>query len=284
MKTNVLACIDGSKHTATVCDYAAWASTQLGASLVLLHVVPKSEPTLLFSISGAASLVPQDNITRELVDLDIKREALAKEHSRQILEQAGNHIMAAGYNAPRTIQRVGRLVEEIEQYDDYCQLLVMGRQGANEDDDLGRLGSHVEQVIRTTDKPLLLTWDSFKQPQKIMLAFDGSETCRKGVDMLATSALFKGVECHLVMVADAEPHNVEQLELARLQLDVAGLKATATLLQGEVKKNLLAYQDQQDIDLVVMCAYGHSRIRQWLLGSITDLMLKESTKPLLILR
>ncbi|NLJ92392.1 MAG: universal stress protein, partial [Aeromonadales bacterium] len=52
----------------------------------------------------------------------------------------------------------------------------------------------------------------------------------------------------------------------------------------KVKENLLAYQEKQNIDLIIMGAYGHSRIRQWLLGSITNLMLQESTKPLLILR
>lgn len=284
MKTNVLACIDGSQHTATVCDYAAWASSRLGASLVLLNIIPKSEPTLLFNISGAASLTLQDNITQELVALDQKREALAKAHSRQILDNASQHIIDSGYNAPRTVQRVGRLVDEIEQYDDYCQLLVMGRQGANENEDAARLGSHVEHVIRTTDKPTLLTWERFSEPKKVMLAFDGSETCRKGVDMLANSTLFKGIECHLVMVADPDPHNLEQLEVARLQLEVAGLRAVSALLQGEVKKHLLNYQEQHDMDLVIMGAYGHSRIRQWLLGSITDLMLQESSRTLLILK
>lgn len=284
MKTNVLACIDGSKHTATVCDYAAWASSRLGASLILLNIIPKSEPTLLFNISGAASLMSQDNITKDLAELDIKREALAKAHSRQILDQASQHIEASGYMAPHTVQHVGRLVEEIEKYDDYCQLLVMGRRGANEDERKGHLGSHVEQVIRTTDKSLLLTWDTFKQPENIMLAFDGSNTSRKGVALVAASPLFKGLNCHLVMVADADPQNLELLEVARLHLEEAGLKATAKLVQGDIKKNLLSYQKQNNIDLVVMGAYGHSRIRQWLLGSITDLMLQESTKPLLIIK
>ncbi|GGB46617.1 universal stress protein [Oceanisphaera marina] len=284
MKTNVLACIDGSKHTTIVCDYAAWATKQLDASLVLLHVLPKPEPTMLFNMSGAASLSPQDKITDELANLDKKRIELAKEHSKQVLDQASAHVTESGFAKPRTIQRVGRLVNEIEQYDDYCQLLVLGRQGANEDDSISRLGSHVEQVIRTTDKPLLLTLSEFKQPRKVMLAFDGSDTTRKGVDMLASSPLFKGLECHIVMVAGPDPQNLEQLEVARLQLEDAGLKAVSALLQGEVKKNLLAYQQKQDIDLVVMGAYGHSRIRQWLLGSITDLMLQESTQPLLILR
>ena len=284
MKTNVLACIDGSKHTTTVCDYAAWASRQLDASLVLLHVLPKPEPTLLYNVSGAASLSSQDDITKELSDLDAKRAALAKEHSKQVLEQASNHVTESGYPAPRTIQRQGRLVHELEQYDDYCQLLVLGRQGANEDDAVSRLGSHVEQVIRTTDKPLLLTLETFQQPTKVMLAFDGSKTTRKGIDMMASSPLFRGLECHIVMVAGPDPQNLEQLEVARLQLEEAGLKAVSALLQGEVKQNLLAYQEKQGIDLLVMGAYGHSRIRQWLLGSITNLMLKESTQPMLILR
>lgn len=284
MKKNVLACIDGSPHTVAVCDYATWVSSGLNRSLVLLHVIPKAEPTLLFNVSGAASLASQDSITQDLAELDKKRDALAKEHSRQILAQAHNHVTATGFAPPRTIQRVGRLAQEIEQYDDYCELLVMGRQGTNEGGNSKRLGSHVEQVIRTTNKPLLLTCGEFKTPRKVMLAFDASLTTHNGVEMLAASPLFRDVECHLVMVAGPDPQNLELLEVARLQLELAGLKAKSALLQGDVKNNLIAYQDKQDIDLMIMGAYGHSRIRQWLLGSITDIMLQESTKPLLILR
>ena len=284
MNTNVLACIDGSEHTETVCDYAAWASCQLGAHLVLLHVLHKPEPTMLFNLSAAASLHAQDDITSELAELDKKRIELAKAQSRQVLDQASAHVLQAGFPTPRTIQHEGRLAQVLDQYEDYSQLLVLGRQGTNADDTPSRLGSHVEQVIRTTDKPLLLTTGEFKKPSRIMLAFDGSATTRKGLDMLASSPLFRGLECHIVMVAGPNPQNLELLEVARLQLETAGLKATSALLQGEVKKNLLAYQQKQNIDLMVMGAYGHSRMRQWLLGSITDLMLLESPQPLLILR
>ncbi|MFP2767978.1 universal stress protein [Oceanisphaera sp. KMM 10153] len=284
MNTNVLACIDGSEHTATVCDYAAWANCRLGTSLVLLHVLHKPEPSVLLNLSAATSLYAQEDITTELAALDKKRVELVKEQSRLVLEQAGNHVTQAGFPTPRTIQREGRLAQVLDQYEDYCQLLVLGRQGSNQDDSPNRLGSHVEQVIRTTDKPLLLTTGEFKKPSRIMLAFDGSTTTRKGLDMLASSPLFRDLECHVVMVAGPDPKNLELLEVARLQLEEAGLKATSALLQGEVKKNLLAYQQKQNIDLTVMGAYGHSRMRQWLLGSITDLMLLESSQPLLILR
>ncbi|MGP7733708.1 universal stress protein [Oceanimonas smirnovii] len=284
MSTNVLAGIDGSKHTACVSEYAAWAAQQLSASLVLLNVMHKPEPTLLYNMSAAASLSAQDKIHAELADLDKKRAELAKAQSQVILEQASQHVQQAGYPAPRTISREGRLTEVLEQYDDYADLVVLGRRGNNEDDSPDRLGGHVEHVIRTTDKPLLLTDGEFKAPERVMIAFDGSETTRKCVEYIARSPLFKGLECHVVMVAGPSEEKQAQLEAARQLLEDNGHQATAALLQGEVKKNLLAYQDRQNMDMMVMGAYGHSRIRLWLLGSITNLMLQESHKPMLILR
>ncbi|MFU8788635.1 MAG: universal stress protein, partial [Methylobacter sp.] len=38
------------------------------------------------------------------------------------------------------------------------------------------------------------------------------------------------------------------------------------------------------IDMTVMGAFGHTRIRDWLLGSFTVKMLTHSNKPLLLLR
>jgi len=38
------------------------------------------------------------------------------------------------------------------------------------------------------------------------------------------------------------------------------------------------------IDLLVMGVYGHSRIRQFLVGSTTTQMLRTTTSPLLLLR
>ncbi|MDP5776249.1 universal stress protein, partial [Pseudomonas aeruginosa] len=44
------------------------------------------------------------------------------------------------------------------------------------------------------------------------------------------------------------------------------------------------YQNEHAIDLLVMGAYGHSRIRQFLVGSTTTSMLRSTTSPLLLLR
>lgn len=53
---------------------------------------------------------------------------------------------------------------------------------------------------------------------------------------------------------------------------------------GEVEPTLHAYQAEHGIDLLVMGAYGHSRIRQFLVGSTTAHMLRTTTTALLLLR
>ena len=39
--SKIIACIDGSLATNTVCDYAAWFSDKLNSPLQLLHVIDK---------------------------------------------------------------------------------------------------------------------------------------------------------------------------------------------------------------------------------------------------
>lgn len=284
MSSNVLAGIDGSEHTAAVCDYAAWAADRLSASLVLLHVLHRPEPIVLVNLSAATSLDAQEQVIDELAALDEKRLELVRERSRLILEQATARIEAAGYPAPRAVQREGRLVQALARYDDYAELLVLGRQGSGHAGCDHRLGSHVEQVIRTTDRPLLLTLGSFQPPRRLMLAFDGSATSEKGVAWLAGSPLFAGLECHLVMVGEDEPGRRASLARAARTLTDAGRACTTALLQGKVESCLLDYQRQQDIDLMLMSAYSQSRLREWLLGSTTHHMLAQTGVPLLILR
>lgn len=283
MSTNVLACIDGSEFSASVCDYAGWASKQLAAPLVLLNVLHKPERTLPLDLSASTSLELQEKLLAELAEIDKKRTALAEQQSQLILEQARDRLVESGYPAPRTLQHQGRLLETLEQYDDFCQLLVLGRQGTGQHKRHQRMGSHVEQLIRTTDKPVLLVPRTFQHPSRLMLAFDGSATTRKGVEMLTTSSLFQGLHCHLVIVNEDYQHQ-GQLEWAERTLRRAGLETTTTRLEGDIEYNLRQYQREHDIELIVMGAYGHSRIRQWLVGSTTTAMIAGATVPLLILR
>ncbi|KIH76190.1 Nucleotide-binding universal stress protein, UspA family [Geoalkalibacter ferrihydriticus] len=284
MKTLVLACIDGSTYAPAVCDAAAWAALRLEAPLTFLHVLSKTQEPRPADLSGSLGLGARESLLEELAELDAKRGKLAQERGRQILAAAKERAKNAGVASPEALQRHGGLVETLSELEGGIRLLVLGRRGEAADVAKEHLGSHLERVIRAMSRPILVTTAEFRAPQKIMLAFDGSATTRKGVDMVAASPLFKGLPCHLVMVGPDTAEARAQLERARLRLESAGFETPAVILPGEASSVLSQYQQEHGIDLMIMGAYGHSRIRQLLIGSTTTEMMLKSTVPLLLLR
>jgi nucleotide-binding universal stress UspA family protein len=175
-------------------------------------------------------------------------------------------------------------VESLRELESDTRLLVIGKQGEDSGTDLQLIGSQLESVIRTLHRPILVTPASFSVPNSVMLAFDGSATTRKGVEMLASSPLFKGIPIHLVMVGEDTGDSRALLESARDALTAAGFEVHIAIRAGEVGPTLHAYQAEHGIGLLVMGAYGHSRIRQFLVGSTTTSMIRSTTTPLLLLR
>lgn len=281
---NVLACIDGSPQAGAVCDCAAWASLRLDAPLTLLHVLDQQQYPATGNLSGIIGLGSREYLLEELAALDEKRSKLALEEGRMMLDAAKQRVTSAGVTQPDVRQRHGDLVESLRDLESDIRLLVIGKQGEDSSTDFQLIGSQLESVIRTMHRPILVTPSNFTAPTSVMLAFDGSATSRKGVEMLASSPLFKGIPIHLVMVGADTSDSRVPLESARDALKAAGFDVHIANRAGEVEPTLHAYQAEHGIGLLVMGAYGHSRIRQFLVGSTTTSMIRSTTTPLLLLR
>ncbi len=284
MKTRVLACIDGSSYTPAVCDAAVWASQRLDAPLKFLHALQRKQEVTSIDLSGSIGLDARESLLEELVALDEKRNKLAMERGRQILSIAKDRARAAGNESVDGCQRHGGLVETLTELQEGIRLLVLGQRGEAASVASEHLGSHLERVVRTMKRPILVTPAEFNAPKQVMLAFDGSATTRKGVDMVAGSPLLRGLPCHLVMAGSDTAEKRAKLEQARKTLEDAGIEAPTAIVPGDSDIVLRQYQQDNDIDLIIMGAYGHSRIRRLLIGSTTTAMLRQSVVPVLLLR
>lgn len=281
---NVVACIDGSSNTEAVCDAAAWASLRLSVPLQLLHVLDRSAYPTHGNLSGNIGLGTREHLLEELVVLDEKRGRLALEQGNHMLEAARMRAEADGAEQVSMVQRHGSLVETLTEMEPEIRLLVMGRQGEAHEHEAHAIGSHLENVIRTIHRPILVALAGFRAPESFMLAYDGSATATKALEMVAASPLLKGLGCHIVMVMDAGVNRDAELDAGCALLVAAGFNVVRTVLEGEVASALHRYRSEQSIDLMVMGAYGHSRIRQFLVGSNTTRMLSHSDVALLLLR
>lgn len=284
MEKLVLACIDGSSYATAVCDAASWAALRMDAPLKFLHLLHREETPPPADLSGSIGLGAQESLLEELAALDEKRGKLAQERGRAVLAAIRDRARDAGVASPEGLHRRGGLVETLTELEEDIRLLVLGKRGEEADVASEHLGSHLERVIRTLHRPILVTTGEFRPPQRVMLAFDGSATARKALAMVAGSPLFKGLPCHLVMVGTDNSEAQNELSRARQVLEQAGFDTPAVILPGEAESVLGRYQQEHGIELMIMGAYGHSRIRHLLIGSTTTAMLRKSTIPLLLLR
>ncbi|MDX1466460.1 MAG: universal stress protein [Halomonas sp.] len=284
MTEQVMAAIDGSQFSEGVCDYAAWASLALGAPLTFLHVVDNHPQTAEADLSGNLGLGAREHLLEELAHLDEQRAKVAQEQGRLMLKAAKERAVEDGVAKPATRQRNGTLVETLAELEADMRLLVIGKRGEGAHQASDHLGSNLERVVRTLHRPILMAPETFTRPERVMIAFDGSKTTRKGVEMLAKSPLFNGIPVHVVIVGAETGDHRSQLEWALATLREAGHEAEGAIRAGDVEETLRGYQQEHGIDLLVMGAYGHSRVRHLLVGSTTTTMLRRASLPVLLLR
>jgi len=77
---------------------------------------------------------------------------------------------------------------------------------------------------------------------------------------------------------------ISRLDEAKQGLQGAGFQPVCRLLEGEREKAIFNYIIQHDISLLIMGAYGHSRIRHLVIGSTTAQLLRSSNIPVLLFR
>ncbi|WNO62063.1 universal stress protein [Rheinheimera sp. MMS21-TC3] len=284
MKKRIMACIDASPYAEAICEYAVWAANKLQAPMSVIHVLDKALHTQTPDLSGSIGLGSQELLLQQLAELDEKHGKLAMERGRHILDAAAERAEQAGVADVDQRLRHGQLVETLVAMQDETRLVVMGKRGFSSAEEHGHIGLHVERVIRSISSPILLTQQRYVEPKRIMLAFDGSATAEKCLTILANGSFAKGLPVHIVMAGDKNEENKHCLAAAILQLEQAGFTTQSAIVEGDPETVLNEYQQRHNIDMMVMGAYGHSRIRQFIVGSTTTGMICNAKCSLLILR
>ena len=282
----VYACIDGLATTTAVIDWTAWSARRLSVPLELLHVLERPpEMPHVGDYSGAIGLGAQEVLLQKLSDLDEQRGKLAQEAGRQMLQNAQERASAAGVAQVDGRMRHGELVDTLLELEPDARLFVLGEHYHASSPRKIHLDHHVERVIRAVKRPVLVaTAEQFVAPERFVIAYDGSATARKTVEMVAASPLLRGLPALVAMAGSDTPAAQQALQDARQLLQGAGFAVETTLLSGEPEQALPALLKTQGATLLVMGAYGHSRIRHLIVGSTTTTLLRLSEVPVLILR
>lgn len=279
--STILTCTDGSLYAPSIYQHAAWAAERLGSSIHVLHVIERDESLDKQDLSGSIGFDANAELLEELAKHDESHARVARLRGKAILEDAAKQL--AGHDV-KTTQRHGSVVETLEEFEKGAELVVIGKRGEHADFAKSHLGSNLERVIRSARIPVMVAAREFKPISRFLIAFDGGPSALKAVHHAATSPLLKGLECHLLMISKPDKERQLSLEHAATGLRGAGFTVKADLLSGDPDEVIAAEVEQREIGLLVMGAYGHSRVRNLILGSTTTHLIRTCHVPVVLFR
>ena len=299
MYTGMLIPLDGSKTAEKVLPHARYLAARLETPVELLAVIDIAEL--------AAQVSPEKARFLNTIINDGERQ------SKEYLSKIAATFPGRGVKC--TIEK-GRAADAIigRGDADTGMLIAMGTHGRS---GMNRwlLGSVAEKVLRGTANPLLLVraTDEAKSEgeatlKSIMVPLDGSEIAASVLPMVAGMATKLGLEVELFRAFNI-PYSVygtgdgyyavnieelinevgnearEYLEKMSAELKKLGVaKVTCTTKEGFGADEIISLGRKNPDNLIAMCSHGRSGVKRWVLGSVTETVVRHSEDPVLIVR
>ena len=122
------------------------------------------------------------------------------------------------------------------------------------------------------------------QVKKILVAFDGSPTSKNIVNFISNYSYFKGTDITLISVGKEKDEISDSFSAAKNNLKASNLTVHTENLSGDPKIVLADFVKENSFNLLMMGAYGHSKIRSYIVGSTTTRLVNTIRLPVFLLR
>jgi nucleotide-binding universal stress UspA family protein len=301
MYKKILIPLDGSKLAENALPLARCFARALQVPIELLSVVDIAEAARRVAADGIA-------VTRELAD-DANRRFV------KYLEELAKRFPTG--RVYRTVRK-GNAADTIiaTSASDPQTLIVMathGRSGL----DRWLLGSVTEKVLRSGDSPLLIVrakednsppWE-MAAPKRLLVPLDGSELAERILPYVQHLAKHLDLEVMLIgvygspvaasaggegfydatqlhaFIAELRAEKITYLGGKTEELKWHGLKNVSFVAkEGLAPDEIIACSRANPDTLIAMCSHGRSGVKRWLLGSVTETVVRHSEVPVLVVR
>ncbi|HUE70630.1 MAG TPA: universal stress protein [Pirellulaceae bacterium] len=270
MVRSILIGISGTRCSQSAAAYALELAKKHRASLLGVAVVDVSSLCPLESVPLSAGAYKYQ---RDEAVLTAARQALS-----QSLVEFTQQATAAGVTS-RTMQLDGNPAEVLVAESQRTDLIVVGKRCAP-DEDFEQTSGTARAVLYQAARPILCVPQDPAGGNAVLVAYDGSLQSAKTLQLFVASGLAAEREIHLLTIADdAAPIAQRGIEF----LHAHDLRVNAHLEAGNhPARQILETASRLNAGLIVMGAYGQPRLREFMFGSVTKAILRESRIPLFL--
>jgi nucleotide-binding universal stress UspA family protein len=274
---SILVPVDGRRSNEYVVHGALSLAQKLQAQLSLLHIESDPKQAVLLLGEGISGVLIDDMIARaDEENAEFRSQAQAE--YQEVLAQFDPAYLDP---KPRFINKQGREDIVIAKTGQLTDLLVVAKPS-----DENRFFTYqcLQSALFETGRPVLM-WPDKKLSadfKKIAICWNGSLEGAKAV--IGALGFLQKAEQIDVLCANTDKSSDVQTDDLMDYLGLHGISAKRIDFDpkpfGSVGLGLL--EKTSDMDLMVMGAYSHSRMRELILGGVTRDILEESNIPVLM--
>jgi len=281
----ILAALDGSESGRSAGKYAAHLALRMDAGLEALNVIDARslEGPTLRDFTMHLGLEPFETYTQALREV---LETQAREVISRFKEDAAELGLPESHITP--VIEIGIIAETICTRALKADLVVMGQHGEHRTFSGGLLGSASEQIVRRAARPVMVCPPTFAPIQRPLLAYDGSEPADNALHLANDFASQLGTGLAVLIAVDGEQMTEEHAHAVRSRaedyLAHCCLETEITLVEGHAEEQIIEHAAKEAYDLIIMGAFGRGRIRELIVGSTTEYVMRKSTVPVMLTR
>jgi len=282
---SILAVTDGAEGSDTAMTAAIDLGQRFAARVEFLHVANDPGDLMPYVGEGMSAAALDQVVASVEAGNDKRREAVEASYQRLctsagLAEVAPEEALAAGKFAVCLTKVVGRQAEIIERRGRLADLIVMPHPAQVEGDE----STSIDAALFGSGRPVLLVPAEAKPGfgKSVALAWDGSREAATAVN--AALPLLKQAESVAIVTAREDADVAEASALARYLLGHGVEARTWAFTPGaaSIAEELLRQAQEAGADFLVMGAYGHSRLRERILGGATEGVLVHAKIPVLM--
>lgn len=279
MVNKILVPVDGSVNGFNALEYGIYIARQLGASLIGVYVLDVNliQGPIFTDISGSVGMPPYDGFFEAV-------ETSLNEKADFILKDFAARCRRAGVSS-ETKKPIGKISQVIIEEGQNADLIVMARKGEHFHlKEGGLLGSVAEAVVRNSGKPVIVTPENFIEIESMAIAYDGSEPAKKALKFSVDFSENTAWPLTAIIITSDSKKTAALADEIEDSLEDRSTDCAIVTLQGKETEEIINYIKEGAVELMVMGAFGHNRLRSLIMGSTTSHVIQKSTIPVLLTR
>jgi len=276
--------IDGSAESFEAYEYGLAIAHRIESNIKTIFIVDQRKTQVPYIYAGGTYEISYERIYippdpgvstfYEKVGKDLRKFA---ENCLQRCKKKADKVGVDWKGAVREGFPAAELAEECRSGD----VLIVGQRGENAQYKREVIGSTVEDLVRSSPRPVIVCPKSRNPIKRVLFPYDRSRAAENALQLYC-NAMRNLAEDFILFITNEEGGISDCAEEEVDYLRQHGIPVRLVCDNAPPIKSILNKASEEDVDLILVGAHGRNKIKDYLLGSTTVNLVRKSSIPVMI--